>query len=435
MSADANTRRWGTGRKLLLQLALLPLVLAAAELGYRGLLRARGAPYDAQAARREVATLVGNLNSPFPEPEQPEVGEPGAEQKTPDVEALQFLHPYLGFDMSDFAETEAQDVEYFASPRSVEAYDVLIVGGSVSARFGKFGTERLAELLRADPRLANREIHFLEHGRGAFKQPQQVVLVGFLLSMGYRPDAVLNIDGFNEVALGHDNAVRGTHPVYPSVTSWGRHAQAGNFDWESIELLHEIRALQTAARELGDRALRQGWMRSALVGKPVLARLEGMQVRSQEANEAFQERLTSGADARVLQGPPFEPGSSAVLRAAVRGWMESSRSLQSMCRARGIHYLHVLQPTLHDAGSKPLTVRERRKGKTIPSWTDGASQGYPLLRTAGERLRLLGVHFLDASQAFADVEQRLYFDACHFLPPGHQILAETIAPAFLETMP
>ncbi len=432
-------RRWGLGRKLLLQLALLPVLLGAAELAYRALLAARGRPYDAAAARVELAEIVGSMNSPFPEPEEREAADAAAgDADTPDLDALksvQMLHPYLGFDMAEFAEIEAREVDYFATPAAAAAYDVLIVGGSVSARFGKYGTPRLAELLRADPRLAGREVRFLQHGRGAFKQPQQAVLVGFLLTLGYRPDAVLNLDGFNEVALANDNAQRGTHPAYPQVVSWGRHALAGRFDWDAIELLHEIRDLQTSTQALGGRALELGLTRSALVGRPLLKRLHAMQQRSVDLNEAFQVQLASGADARLLHGPPFETDQAAVLRTAVRNWMESSRVLQAMCRGRGIHYLHVLQPTLHDAGSKPLSFREKRHGKTVPSWTEGARLGYPLLRAGGERLRQLGVNFLDASLVFADVEQRLYFDACHFRPPGHAILAEAIAPALLESLP
>jgi hypothetical protein len=95
----------------------------------------------------------------------------------------------------------------------------------------------------------------------------------------------------------------------------------------------------------------------------------------------------------------------------------------------------VLQPTLHDTGSKPLTEEERANGKASQSWVWAASEGYPLLRSRGESLRAAGVHFVDASQVFAGVETTLYHDACHFRLEGNVILCEFIAPEILAALP
>jgi hypothetical protein len=97
-------------------------------------------------------------------------------------------------------------------------------------------------------------------------------------------------------------------------------------------------------------------------------------------------------------------------------------------------YLHVLQPTLHDQGSKPLTPQEIAGDNAHESWKEACRQGYPLLRAAGERLKAMHVNFLDASMLFKDVQESLYFDACHFRVAGNVMLAELIAPEFLKVM-
>jgi hypothetical protein len=133
-----------------------------------------------------------------------------------------------------------------------------------------------------------------------------------------------------------------------------------------------------------------------------------------------------------MEGPPFDRAEPAVFEACAKLWIESSLSLQALCSSRGIVYLHVLQPTLHDPGSKPLSAEELALAPGPPEWRPGVLTGYPMLRSRSKTLAQRGVWFLDESQAFAHTPETLYFDACHFHPPGNRILARDIAPFFLE---
>jgi hypothetical protein len=115
--------------------------------------------------------------------------------------------------------------------------------------------------------------------------------------------------------------------------------------------------------------------------------------------------------------------------------MRASEAMHAMCAARGIHYLHVLQPTLHDEGSKVPTEKELAVGLIDPHWKAGVVDGYPLLRKAAGRLQAQGIAFLDASRLFVDVKKTLYFDACHFGQEGNDLLADAIATMLLRTYP
>ena len=120
---------------------------------------------------------------------------------------------------------------------------------------------------------------------------------------------------------------------------------------------------------------------------------------------------------------------------SVVGWSESSRTMRSMCAERGIAYVHVLQPTLHDPGSKPLTPEEIETGQTAEWWRAASTRGYPLLREEGKRLREEhDIVFVDASLVFRDVPETLYYDHCHFGRRGNEILARPVADGILESL-
>jgi hypothetical protein len=153
-----------------------------------------------------------------------------------------------------------------------------------------------------------------------------------------------------------------------------------------------------------------------------------------ECQEAFLERtrgLVPLEDPSV-SGPEFDREGTAPIEAAVRTWVESSLSIHSLCAARGVAYLHVLQPTLLDEGSKVLTREEAASARAGPHWVRGVEVGYPLMRQAVGQLEEGGVRFLDAGGVFRDIEERIYNDACHFEARGNEILAEAIGRAFLD---
>jgi hypothetical protein len=59
-------------------------------------------------------------------------------------------------------------------------------------------------------------VKVLNFAHAAFKQPQQLTRVAYLFAFGYRPDVVIELDGFNETALAFENGRTLTHPLYPS---------------------------------------------------------------------------------------------------------------------------------------------------------------------------------------------------------------------------
>jgi hypothetical protein len=399
-----------------LALALFGLLLA--ELAVRGWLALGGQAYRAAACRAELAARgAADLDwSPDRGPALEQAFDP------------QLPHPFVAFETEREEQTfRAELAALTADPAALDArFTVLVIGGSVSKYFAdpvNGGLEPLRERLASDPRSAGRELLFLNHGRDAFKQPQQLFWFLWVLSLGLEPDLLINLDGFNETAITALNAEQGAHPLYPMASRWAIAVEAGR-----TSAVLERAASVLRMRELAELVLRHGLERSAIVGTAVRARMDRLDRQRARAEErALAELDEDGRSA--LFGPAFDGTGEQAVERAVEAWATASRVLHEVCRARGIRYLHVLQPTLHDEGSKPLSEEERRNGRYPEAAEAGVRHGYPLLRAAGARLVAEGVPFLDASSVFADVEQTLYFDGCHFRRPGTEILGRAVAAA------
>jgi len=413
-----------SSKRVAIALASLLAAPLALELGYRAWTRTGDYRYSASSARNEIALVLSPLRNARP------VRLPREEEAQVTV---QFLHPYLGVEYKSGSRWTISAEEF--SKRSEAEYTVLILGGSVSAIFASGrGAQHLRELLRADPRFAGRTVRCINQGRGGYKQPQQLMLLGYLFARGIRPDLVLEIDGFNEVALGNDNATRRLHPLYPPFIPWAR---LGSFGGASPELLDAQLATWREwrrAERVAASASRSPLLHSALIGRWTIRRLRCMRARWIEAQRGYMDLLGSQAGDEPWRGPPFEEGPEAAPGRVARAWKDASLDMRALCAERGIAYVHVLQPTLHDEGSKPATQEELRVGTMLDTWREGVRAGYPLLREAGEELRAQGVDFLDLSRAFSDVEQSVYYDGCHFDDRGNEILAERIAEAVLAAL-
>jgi hypothetical protein len=191
-------------------------------------------------------------------------------------------------------------------------------------------------------------------------------------------------------------------------------------------MIGEIRDSQSALERWSERFERWHLKQSCLLGTLALKRMYRLRVNLVSWYETYARHLASQKGELHMRGPPFEGDEAAAIEASVKIWKESSRSLNDICRERGIVYLHLLQPTLHDAGSKPATARELEHGWMPDPWMRGVKLGYSRLRREGEDLRRSGVEFVDASMLFRDHAEDVYYDACHYMKAGNMLLAQRI---------
>ncbi|MBD3308741.1 hypothetical protein GF339_20170, partial [candidate division KSB3 bacterium] len=131
------------------------------------------------------------------------------------------IHPYLGF-VKDPHTVSGHSEIGFPGERSPlrsppdNALVIGIFGGSFAQGVALLGKDALIERLRQSPEFAERDIIIHTLAIGGYKQPQQVLTLTYLLTLGATFDIVINIDGFNEIVLPPmENIPKQVFPFYP----------------------------------------------------------------------------------------------------------------------------------------------------------------------------------------------------------------------------
>lgn len=350
----------------------------------------------------------------------------------------EIVHPYQGYVLRPSGEKGAKPGERVSDfgfiddrpplhRRAPDQVLIGILGGSVAEQFGQGGADTLRAELQADPKFAGRRIIFVPLALRGYKQPQQLLTLAYLLSLGAEFDYIINLDGFNEVALPvAENAPAHVFAAFPR--NWHlRVSEAHNP--AVLRLIGRITHYRGLMQRGALTALRSPWHYSATALVLWKAYDDVLQRAVFRDRAALNQQSPAAVDLAAT-GPRQEFGSSAeLLEHCVAVWKRSSLELDALCRFHGIAYYHFLQPNQYLPGSKPMGNAERNAAyQADHPYRPGAEQGYPLLRREGADLQHEGVRFHDLTQLFADHAAPVYSDSCcHFNESGNILLAKEIA--------
>ena len=319
--------------------------------------------------------------------------------------------------------------------RGPDKFIVGIVGGSFAWALGHETTDTLRQVLTADPRLAGREVVVVDLAIAGFKEPQQVMAFNYVLALGGEFDVLVNLDGFNEVALGWENYRGKLACVYPKSWAFRVHdlpdtrLLAESFRVFELRSRRQKLARQVKSSWFRDLALRQVWWRVQDI--QCAHELEQLGVR------IAQHQGQNGGNF-TIHGPLDQFASEAdVFLQCARIWQRCSRQLHDVAQGQGILYLHFLQPNQYLPDSKPLTDWEQRNAFAIGSdYQHAVEQGYPLLQQFGQELQRHDVRFHDLTGIFRDHPEGLYVDwCCHLNRAGYEIVTRQIAREILAAWP
>jgi hypothetical protein len=361
------------------------------------------------------------------------------DEEEPEIVWREQVHPYLGFlspvgvpwSPGSVMSINQPELYWPGSPLLEDNPSLLLVGitgGSVSASFTSGGGAAvLRDRLGAIPRFAGRTPCFVSLNGGGVKQPQQLMSLEWLLVQGLRLDVLINLDGFNEVALHEiENEPFGVAPIYPR--SW--RLMLG--PKEHSQILGERAYIERRRRELAAALLRSP-LRWSHVSHLVWIFRDRQLGNASRAIEAYLAEVERARPDRFVSHGPRPPDSTLESRRAemVDIWRRGSLQLERSCRVNGIEYFHFLQPNQYVEGSKPISEEEARLAITSHRGYGSAVPGaYPLLRAAGTSLVAEGVRFLDLTDVFRDHPETIYVDdCCHVNPHGNTILGHAVADA------
>lgn len=346
------------------------------------------------------------------------------------------LHPYFGPIHRPGVRPQTNNVGFgsrqaFPYARTSDRqFLVGIFGGSVAQAFCDRGTRRLVAALQRDSDLANREIVPLCFSHEGYKQPQQLIVLAYFLSLGQQYDLVINIDGFNEVALGTRSHERGRDISMPSpihVDPLLNLIDEATLTPARVQALARITEYKERLNILGERLRRS---RIAIVHF-ALDRYYVFTMNRYQAEVAAYDALPSNppASSVLVLTPPMKmrDTETAVYEDIAAVWASASRLMRDILVARGVRYLHVLQPNQYFTRRVFSDEEARVALNDSQPFKLVAERGYPALVRAAATLQ--GTEeFLDGTTAFDRESAAVYEDdCCHYTDRGYEILAELIA--------
>jgi hypothetical protein len=347
----------------------------------------------------------------------------------------QVIHPYFGFvdDLTYLEEVgeakfrtklgflkaagQSQDFPFYDENHT----NVAIFGGSVATGIC-LAFPIIAESLRRVPSLAETQIEPFCYALGGKKQPDQLQALSYLYALGAHFDIVINLDGFNEVAIPIvENYAKGVNPFFPR--SW--HLQAAPSDvGRTLSFLSYV-------KDISRRAANSSYNWSALVTSTADAVVRMVdKTTSNVITGYFRE---SGNYPFAQSGPTlvFDSDESQ-WRELARMWARSSVLMGKLVKEMGGQYFHFLQPNQY-YGFKEFTPQEQANAFSHDHpYRQGAVKGYPQLVKFNRFLKKT-VNYRDLTKVFADVEETLYIDSCcHTNSKGNRIMATAIAQTIRE---
>jgi len=364
-----------------------------------------------------------------------------------------FLHPYLGFVINrDFyRDADIQKVypgfsisrEGFVvdrtapsviQKRSSDKVIVGITGGSFAGGLAVMGTRELERVLMASGRLAGKRIVFVRLANGGYKQPQQLMTLAYLLGLGAQFDFIINIDGFNEVALPPLENLGAIPLDFPR--SWHVAVRKAGGETEARAAESEVSALRARQSRMA------GWFQTVPIRYSVTLNTVWWALDSRMENQVreiaarFSSRdPESSSDAVVSFYRPEKPvGDKEMYRALATLWKDCSIQMRNLCAANRITYFHFLQPNQYVPGSKTMSDEEKRAALSDRQpMRLSVVAGYPLLQEAGRELKEAAVQYHDLTQVFSRHPEPLYEDdCCHPNRQGYEIVAQAIGKIVVE---
>lgn len=364
--------------------------------------------------------------------------------------SVEAIHPYLGWVINPQAANASAslfdrtipvnslgflDEEQGIPKRSPDRVIVAVTGGSVAWQVSVAGEKLLRETLEKSPQFQGKKLQLVRLAMSGYKQPQQLMSLNYMLALGAEFDVLVNVDGYNEVALTiAENDECGVFIAYPRM--W--HARLQDVvDPRKYPLSFRLFQLRGWRQQMAaDR------LNSWLPWSPILnliwfvrdKRLES-QIRDMGI-ELSQRKRNEGMGFNAVGPAQLYRGTQQMHQQVCDVWSNCSQQLSKLCAANGIAYIHILQPNQYLPNSKTMTAKEREASiYEYQEYGIAIAKVYPLLIKKGDELRKAGMDFHDLTMLFSKIAEPIYADPfCHYNQRGNDLLATSIADFILAAM-
>ncbi len=364
-------------------------------------------------------------------------------------EVGQRLHPYLGFGgynasrsgnqaINNLGFAQSTDYKVPFTPTASEL-TVFVFGGSVAANIiaPPQGGLSLEAALRQ--RIKDKKVIVYSMAQGSGKQPQQLIALAMLLAMGQHVDIVVNVDGFNDVAIGYSNHYHRVHPIFPSAAiMWGigNTLDAGRRTSDFFRTGADLLDARLAITRNSEAANASRYGLAYLYRKAAIS----FYLRQKAAAEKRYVRAFNDNDnlerIKTLMGidlPVNEKDDGAEMAFDI--WLKSDEAMAALSKSTGARYVHVIQPNQYFS-KKKFSEAEAKIALSAPSNDPvriGAERGYAMFEKQADTIAKRGI--VSGVAMFDDQSEAMYVDnCCHYSKTGENILAGFVADQVVKAL-
>lgn len=333
-----------------------------------------------------------------------------------------YPHPYFGYsynrDLPSDLEFPNSEPLFSEKPDLIpeNAIKILILGGSVAEDFSRndsddefvenefiYNEKDIFEKVLNNKFQTDRFIVY-NASIGGGKQPMQLFKLYYLYFLGEKFDVVINLDGFNEIALPFsENIPLRNYLSYPR--NYSRIVE--NF---SSEL--------NCIKKNNEKILSYNIF-------PIIELYKLYIIRKCHFNIAGKPKNKNSKFSKITN---FEDQSiNKNILDIFKIWKTSSEQIESFSSLVKFDFIHVLQPSHYLKGSKKLSKKEENEFLSYGKYGDPISKYYNLLDLDKVKIK----NKLDLRFIFKNNEATLYRDfCCHLTNHGMYILADSIVNHF-----
>ena len=362
------------------------------------------------------------------------------------------FHPFFGFIQNpspDFRPGFKINNYGFISPYDYpfkkfkkNQFVIGIFGGSVASDFSIFQIQNkiLPQYLKQVPGLQDKEFVILSFATGGYKQPQQLLILNYFLALGQELDLVVNIDGFNEVALSNLNNKNQINLAMPSIqhisplTSLANNSLSVKAMQATIRIKENktrinegLESLQHCSLAACD-ALTSVYVQNLVNNyrKDIIA---FEKERSKKQKDDEESVIYINKNKSILE-------DSAAFEQMSWNWAKSSIFMHKILSASNVPYFHVLQPNQYYQTKRVFGEAEKRIAfnKETP-YAKAVELGYPAILGKFPNLQKNNINILNGVKVFDKTKDAVYVDSCcHYNKAGEVIFSNYVGSSILESL-
>ena len=362
------------------------------------------------------------------------------------------FHPFFGFIQNpspDFRPGFKINNYGFISPYDYpfkkfkkNQFVIGIFGGSVASDFSIFQVQNkiLPEYLKQVPGLQDKEFVILSFATGGYKQPQQLLILNYFLALGQELDLVVNIDGFNEVALSNLNNKNQINLAMPSIQHISPLTSLANnsLSIEAMQATIRIKENKTRINE-GLESLQHCSLAAcdALTSVYVqnLVNNYRKDVIAFEKERSKKQQDEEGSVIFINKNKSILEDSAAFEQMAWN-WAKSSIFMHKILSASNVPYFQVLQPNQYYQTKRVFGEAEKRIAfnKETP-YAKAVELGYPAILGKFPNLQKNNINILNGVKVFDKIKDAVYVDSCcHYNQAGEVIFSNYVGSSILESL-